>query len=301
MALAVIGVDVGGTTIKAARVDAAGRRHALPPVPTPLGADAVVAAVTDVVGRLRADDGSIPAVGVVVPGLVDAERGVAVLSENLQWRDAPLRDRIAEATGLRVALDHDVRAAARAELEAGDEQELAVLVIGTGIAAGLVVDGRLLDARGAAGEIGHSIVVPDGPSCVCGARGCLEAIASAASIARAYTERSGRPAAGAAEVLAAAEAGDPVARSVWAEAVDALAVAVHQLVSILGSRTVAIAGGLSLAGEALLAPLRERVAARITLQAAPELRLARVGVEGGLLGAIAIAQRLAAQIEQERA
>ncbi len=294
----VIGVDVGGTTIKAARLDASGARHALPPVATPLGADAVVDAVVDVVERLRAEDPSIAAVGVVVPGLVDAERGIAVLSENLRWRDAPLRDRIAAATGLPTALDHDVRAAAGAELELGGERDMAVLVIGTGIAAGLVVDGALLDARGAAGEVGHSIVLPDGPACVCGSHGCLEAVASAAAIARAYATRSGAPTTGAAEVLAAAGRGDPLAQEVWAEAVEALAVAVRQLVAIAGSRTIAIAGGLSLAGEALLGPLRERVAATLSLQAMPELRVAHVGVDGGMLGAIAIAQHLAARDPQ---
>ena len=102
----VIAVDVGGTTIKAARIDAAGHAHPLPAIPTPIGADAVVQAVADAVARLREGDAAVEAVGVVVPGIVDAERGIGVFSENLLWRDAPLRDRISTATGLPVALDH---------------------------------------------------------------------------------------------------------------------------------------------------------------------------------------------------
>lgn len=292
-ATAVAGVDVGGTTIKAARTDAQGTVHRLAPVPTPIGGDAVIDAVLAVIGRLRADDPSIAAAGVVVPGLVDAEHGIAVLSENLHWRDVPMRDRIARAARLPVALDHDVRAAARAEQRRSGERDLAVLAVGTGIAAGLVVDGRLLDAAGAAGEIGHSIVLADGPECVCGSRGCLEAVASAAAIARSYAVRSGGAVDGASAVLALAQQGDTLAQQVWDEAIGALAIGVRQLVAIVGTRTVAIAGGLSLAGDALLVPLRERVAATLTLQAQPELRRAHVGAEGGLLGAIDLARALA--------
>lgn len=290
----VIAVDVGGTTIKAAHVDGDGVIHVLPPEPTPLGADAVITVVATIIERLRAAAPTAAAVGVVVPGIVDAERGMAVLSENLHWKDVPMRDRLERATGMPVALDHDVRAAARAERHATGDRDLAVLVIGTGIAAGLVVDGHLLDAGGTAGEIGHSIVVPGGAACVCGSRGCLEAVASAAAIARIYSARSGTVVDGAAAVLTLAQAGDRYAQQTWDEAIEALAVAVRQLVAVVGSRTVAIAGGLSLAGEALLAPLRERVAATLTLQAPPQLRVAHVGADGGLFGAIDIARTLVA-------
>lgn len=293
----VIAVDVGGTTIKAARIDAAGHAHPLPAIPTPIGADAVVQAVADAVARLREGDAAVEAVGVVVPGIVDAERGIGVFSENLLWRDAPLRDRISTATGLPVALDHDVRAAARAEQVRSDERDLAVLVVGTGIAAGLIVDGRLLEAGGMAGEIGHSIVVPDGPACVCGSHGCLEAIASAAGIVRAYRAATGEQLDGAAAVLARAQQGDVHAQRAWDSAVDAFAIALRQLVALVGSRTVAIAGGLSLAGDALLDPLRERVTATFSLQEVPELRIAQVGAVGGMLGAIDIARAAAAAEE----
>lgn len=292
-AAAVAAVDVGGTTIKATRLDVAGVAHPLDPVRTPIGADAVVEAVAELLGQLRAADPTIVAAGVVVPGIVDAQRGIGVLSENLRWRDAPLRDRLAEAAGLPIALDHDVRAAARAEQRIGGERDLAVLVIGTGIAAGLFCDGQLLDAGGAAGELGHSIVDAGGPECVCGSRGCLEAIASAAAIARRYTARSGDAVDGAVGVLERAQAGDAVARRVWEEAVAALAAAVRQLVAIVGTRTVAIAGGLSLAGDALLEPLRREVARGLSLQPVPVLRVAHVGAAGGLLGAVDLARALA--------
>lgn len=290
----VIAVDVGGTTIKAAHTDAEGVIHVAPPEPTPVGANAVITAVAAIIERLRTAEPRATAAGVVVPGIVDAERGIAVLSENLHWNDVPMRERLERATGMPVALDHDVRAAARAEQHASGDRDLAVLVIGTGIAAGFFVDGHLLQAGGAAGEIGHSIVVPGGAACVCGSRGCLEAVASAAAIGRTYSARSGTVVDGAAAVLTLAQAGDALAQQIWDEAIDALAAAVRQLVAIVGSRTVVIAGGLSLAGEALLAPLRERVAATLTLQATPELRVAHVGADGGLLGAIDIARTLAA-------
>src|SRR5690606_16429772 len=137
--------------------------------------------------------------GVVVPGIVDADAGIGVFSSNLSWSDAPIRDLARAEFALPVAFDHDVRAASWAEYRIGGAREYAnavVIVIGTGIAGAILVDGEPYTAGGYAGEIGHSPIA-DGPPCPCGARGCLETVASAGAIARRYTETTGIEAGGA--------------------------------------------------------------------------------------------------------
>ena len=159
--------------------------------------------------------------------------------------------------------------------------DVVYLSIGTGIAAGIVLGGRLHAGDGYAGEIGHTPAGHDEP-CACGGSGCLEAIASAAAIARRYTARSGRPAAGAAEVLAA---GDPDALAVWDEALDALAAALAWIASVLAPEAVVIGGGLSRAGAALFDPLNDRLARHLTFQRVPRLVPAALGDRAGCIGA----------------
>ena len=211
----VLGVDVGGTDTKAALVDGdAVEYRSQPTPPTPEG---IVEAIAALAGDARA-------IGLAVPGVVDDANGVAVWSENLGWSDVPFAALLTERCGLPTVLGHDVRTAALAETRLGAARgmtDVVYLSIGTGIAAGIVLGGRLHAGGGYAGEIGHTDAGHDEP-CACGGRGCLEAIASAAAIARRYTARSGRPVAGAKEVL---QAGDADALAVWDEALDALAAA----------------------------------------------------------------------------
>ncbi|WP_420113432.1 ROK family protein, partial [Pseudactinotalea sp.] len=199
-------LDVGGTEIKSAVLDGAGRLS--PPVhsATPRGAD-VVGRVVDAVAahaeQARLLQPDLGAVGLVVPGIVDAERRVAVFSENLEWHDVPFPALVAERTGLPVGFGHDVATAGRAEVELGaahGAHDAAVVIVGTGVAAALFVEGAPLLAHGWAGELGHSVVNPAGPACVCGANGCLEAIASTAAIARRYAAATGTSVAGSREV-----------------------------------------------------------------------------------------------------
>jgi glucokinase len=199
--------------------------------------------------------------------------------------------------GIPVAVEHDVTAAGLAEWRLGAGRgvnDLLVVVIGTGIAAVVVAGGRLVrGGRGQAGELGHIPVVPDGPVCVCGQRGCLEAVASASAIARSYGSRTGRPVPGSREVLAALQAGDPDAHSVWDAAVDALATSLLCAIGLLGCSRVVIGGGLADAGEALLDPLRQRLAERRTVQVLPEIVPAALGLRAGVIGAGLAARDLA--------
>jgi glucokinase len=291
-----IGVDVGGTTTKAALVDAGGRIVETRRFPTPgssreTGTDHVaevvgsVAAVTKELGD-RAP-GGVEALGVAVPGLVDDQRGVAVWSENLRWRDVPLRELLTEQTGVPVRVGHDVRAGAVAEVRLGAARgadDAVFLPVGTGIAAALVIGGRFHTGDGFAGEIGHVSTGRTEP-CACGGRGCLETLASAAAIARRYADATGRRVAGAAEVLQRLEHGDRDAARVWDDAVGLLAWGVTVLVGVLAPEVVVVGGGLAEAGERLLGPLRSGVEARLTFQRPPRIVRSEFGDLAGCLGA----------------
>ena len=296
-----VACDVGGTGIKAGLVDSAGRVHRAVTVPTPVvdgDGDATAKAILDQVAELISElaAGEAPAgVGVIVPGLVDTATGTAVYAENLGWRDVPFVDRLTEASGLPVAFDHDVRSAGLAEQRFGagrGYRDVAFVPIGTGISAALMLDGRPYRSAWA-GEIGH-IDVGSGLPCPCGARGCLETVASAAAIARRYTERSGRPVAGALDVAGRLGAdtgdGDADARAVWDEAVDALAFVLAVTAGVVAPELIIIGGGLSGAGAVLLEPLRKEVARRVTPpQLQPQLVGAALGEQAGLLGAALLA------------
>jgi len=297
----VIAFDVGGTDIKSGLVDAAGAMRGLQRTPTPpLGADPA-AALVDELARLadglRARHPEIlpVAAGLVVPGIVDADAGVGVFASNLGWRDAPLRELAAARLGLPVAFDHDVGTAAWAEHRIGAAREyddVVVLVIGTGIAGAVLAGGRPYAAGGYAGEFGHSPVADD-PVCPCGARGCLEAIASAGAIVRRYTAATGDEPRGAEDVIARAVAGDAVAARVWGEALDALALSLAQITAMLAPEAVIIGGGLSRAGGALFDELRARLAARLSFHRAPLLRPAELHGDAGIIGAALRAREIA--------
>jgi len=297
----VLAFDVGGTDTKSAIVDADGRVLGLRRTPTPLDGDRTAEAVVGLVAELAAElraahPGPRPvAAGLLVPGIVDAERGVGVYASNLGWHDAPIRDLAEAALGLPLAFHHDVTAASWAEHRLGAARaydDVVVLVIGTGIAGSLILDGRPHLGGGYAGEIGHSPVA-EGPRCACGARGCLEAIASAGAIARRYAERTGVEVDGARGVLARAEDGDADAREVWESAVDALGFAVAQLAATVAPEAIVIGGGLSRAGDALFAPLASRVNERLSFHRRPLLVPAQLGGDAGLLGAALIARESA--------
>jgi glucokinase len=288
----VVAIDVGGTDTKAAVVGAGGAVLASRSLPTPRAGPETGERVIDLVVQLVEEFGAgSAAVGLVVPGLVDERRGVGVSSENLDWRDVPFVDAIQERCGLPTVLGHDVRAGGLAESRLGAARgvrDALFMPIGTGIAAAVILGGRLHAADGYAGEIGHTDVGHDEP-CACGRRGCLEAIASAAAIARRYAERT-RRAATAQQVVAAAQAGDPVAIAVWDDALDALAASLAWVASVLAPEVVVIGGGLSRAGGALLDPLAERLGQRLTfIQRTPRLVPAELGDRAGCLGAALLA------------
>lgn len=302
---AVIALDVGGTDIKSALV-ARGTHPDTPDeivvervVPTcaAQGPDASVAAVLSAVEVLRAE---VPAgyqvrgVGLAVPGTVDEAAGVVLNAENLDWVDLPLRQVVADATGLPVGFGHDVRAGGLAEARLGagrGEPDHAYVSVGTGIAAAIVLRGEVYAGRGFAGELGHG-GVRGGTRCPCGGSGCAETYASAAGMARSYRELTGasvREVPGSAEVLARAKAGDAVAREVWDRAVDRLGELVAATVRVLALPVVVIGGGLVRAGDDLMVPLDAAVRSYLTIHPAPRLVPAVLGSAAGTYGATVLA------------
>ncbi|MCU1681473.1 MAG: hypothetical protein JWQ81_2212 [Amycolatopsis sp.] len=295
----VAAIDVGGTTVKAAVYETAGERPELVAgsrTATELSgspAESVAYQVARLVGELTAAVGPVRAAGVVVPGIVDEQAGIARFSANLGWRDAPLRDMLRERLPVPVAFGHDVTAGGLAEYRIGAARgcaSAAFVPVGTGIAAALVLDGVPYRAGGLAGEFGH-IDVGHALTCGCGATGCLEAIASASALGRRYAERTGLPAEGSLPVIEAAVAGDPDAEQVLGEAMAGLAQGIRILASLLAPEVVVLGGGL-FSAEGLLGRVRALVDEKLPFQRKPELRVAALGDEAGCLGAALLAADL---------
>ncbi|MFB7007771.1 MULTISPECIES: ROK family protein [unclassified Streptomyces] len=293
----VIALDVGGTGMKAALVGADGALlyEARRATGRERGPDAVVESILAFAADLRAYGEehlgeSAVAAGVAVPGIVDAENGIALYASNLGWRDVPMRDLLgARLGGVPVALGHDVRTGGLAEgrIGAGKGADRFLFVpLGTGIAGAIGIAGTIESgAHGYAGEIGHIVVRPDGPECGCGQRGCLETLASASAVTRAWAAVSGDPTADAADCAKAVESGDPAAVEVWRNAVDALAAGLVTALTLLDPRALIIGGGLAEAGETLFTPLRAAVEERVTFQKLPHIVPAALGDTAGCLGA----------------
>ena len=286
----VLAADVGGTVTKVSVVDGTGRVSPPVRIRTPSGTsdtprdilDAISATASNIPGADR-----VAAAGVALPGIFDEERGIGIWSENLDWHDVDFRSLAPERLQLPSTVSHDVRAAALAELRLGAAtglRDAAVITLGTGIAAAVIVDGTPRVSGGYAGEIGHAVVDPTGEPCLCGNRGCLEATASAAAIARRYGDASGTPVAGARDVLERAQSGNPTAQRIWSSAIDALALGISHLSAVIAPQAIVIGGGLSEAGDALFVPLQERLNERFRLRPTPLLR-AFLGEDAGVIGA----------------
>lgn len=302
----IVGIDVGGTSAKAAAMGDDGRTESIESVPT--GADREPDELLDQLAGLArkvATGRKISALGLGVPGLLDLERGVCVFSGNLNWREVAVGPGLSRRLGAPVHIDNDVNVAALGEFSRGGAKgcrDFIYITVGTGIGAGLYCDGRLLRGpRWVAGEVGHMVMDPEGPDCTCGSRGCLEALASATAIAR-----EGRAAAlahpesklagreiDAALVAKLAREGDCQARQVWQQAMAWLGIGVANLVNIFNPQLVIIGGGVSLAGEDLLRPVEDKIKELAMPVQREFVRLVRstLGDKAGVWGALELASR----------
>jgi glucokinase len=264
-----LGIDLGGTNIKGVVLDLpdgslTGARvlgEASTPTPTAHEPVMVMDAIAQLGLELISAHGPVDAAGVGVPGLYDADAGTIVLFPNLPgpWLGQPLRDRMSRAWGVPAVLINDARAFTLAEVRLGaaaGRSTVVCVTLGTGVGGGVVIDGRLrAGPHGRAGELGHQVLLPGGPPCGCGNAGCAE------SVARADVLAAGAGTETAQEAYDAARAGDPRARAAVAAVAGHLGHALGNLVTVLIPERIVIGGGIADAGEVLLAPLREAIAA----------------------------------------
>lgn len=284
-----IGIDTGGTTIKAAIVDENGTVCDTQNVPTPSDPQRLIDSAEQIVNtfleRLNTDgvrngdttvrpSDLITTVGFDVPGIVNDVEGIAEFSANLGWKDFPARDQLSERIGRPVAFGHDVRTGALAESYwGGGHANFFFIAIGTGIATVLVLDSTPVSTGGWIGELGQIPTASDDGNVV-----VLEQICGAAAIAQRAHARGLVPAdAGAIDVYALSDAGDPEAADVINSAIHALADALAPIVAAIGPIPIVIGGGLANRGQDLIDHIRAELDAALGIIPTPDIEAAHLG------------------------
>lgn len=300
-----LGIDLGGTKIGTGLVNLNGEVVAEDYRPTEAhkGLDAVIermiAAGREVIARAAVPHDQIVAIGVGAPGPMNIPEGILVEPPNLPgWRNVPIRRLMQDALHLPTYLENDANAAGIGEYLYGagrGTRHMIYVTVSTGIGGGLILNGKIYHGvTGGAGEIGHMTVLPNGPRCGCGNRGCLEALASGTAIARegqALLER-GVPTLITAPVTAkgvveAMRQGDPYAREIVEQAMYYLGIGMANMVNLFNPELIVIGGGLSHIGDTLLAPVQRGIATHAFSSAAQQVRvcLAELGDQVGIVGA----------------
>lgn len=311
-----IGVDIGGTKIAAGVVDEDGRIIAKTRRDTdPRDSSSVDRGVVEVCREL-ADTYDIGAIGLAAPGFVSSDQATVLFTPNLPWRDHRLRDIVAQDIGddMKIVVENDANAAGWAEFQFGaarDVDDMLLLTIGTGLGGALVVGGHLVRGTwGVAAEVGHLRVVPGGHYCGCGHEGCWEQYASGSALVRdAQSALITQPGRGARllelaggeaddltgpQVTQAAQEGDPLAVELLAELGRWIGEGSASVSALLDPAIVVIGGGVSAAGELLLAPARCAFLDQLSARGhRPEatFALASMGNDAGIVGAADLARR----------
>ncbi len=246
----------------------------------------------------------VAAAGATVPGLVDQETGVCVLAPNLDWRDVPVRDALQDELRMPVVVNNITQASAVAEGRVGAARGVRSYVwlyVGSGVGAGIVVDGRLFHGQsGFSGEIGHCPVSDDGPPCGCGRRGCLETVASTMAIIRAAEEAIGGKQAtrlqqvegplSMAALAAAAVQGDAVAKRILGQASEHLGRGISFLLNILNPEMIVLGGPVIEAGEPFLREVRASVVRHALLPRGVAIVPSTLGDRAELTGSVLLAE-----------
>ncbi|MEE2031539.1 ROK family protein [Rhodococcus chondri] len=308
-----IGIDVGGSTIRAAVVDSDGVVVDSIRAPTP-GSVPVLETTLHRTVRHLAERNDVSGVGVAIAGFVSADRRTVRFAPHLPWVNAPVADRLTDRFGLPVVLEHDANAAAWAEYRFGAAagSRIAVVVaLGTGIGAALLLDGRIFrGAHGIAPELGHLRVVPDGRPCACGKRGCWERYCSGTALVDIAVEmlaadpgRSQLAADAAADpgsltgrrIAGAAHDGDALAVAAMAEFARWLGLGLSMVADVYDPELVVIGGGVSGSASLFLDDARDHYAAAATgagHRPLARVRAAQLGDAAGLIGAALLAGEL---------
>jgi glucokinase len=306
-----VGVDLGGTNIKAGLLDAEANVKTQLSIPTQVdaGREQVITNIATAAERAIADagvgPGEVVGIGIGSPGPLSHRQGTIINPGNLPClQNVPIREIMTERTGIKTTLENDANAAAWGEFWAGagkDVSDLVMFTLGTGVGGGIITDGKLLRGHFEnAAELGHMPVIPDGRECSCGQKGCVEAYSSAYFVARhaedlitggRASSLKARMDAGemlkAEHIVEAAKAGDEVAVEVWDKACYCLGVATVLAQHVTNPQRVVLAGGMIAAGDFLLDRIRQyaKDLAWKLLDDRPEISFATLGDDAGFIGA----------------
>ncbi|EYD77221.1 hypothetical protein Rumeso_01168 [Rubellimicrobium mesophilum DSM 19309] len=277
---AAIGIDIGGTHLRAALVSSKGTILAQRRVATRREPEAVLADCLALVAELRVPEAV--GVGIGVPGRVDAERREVLSGGYVDLSGMPFAERVQEATGLRVLVENDAAMALLAEQAFGAARgcgNAVLLTIGTGIGGAMLERGRLLRGKRTAGQLGHLVMEPEGLSCLCGRRGCLETVSSGTALGRLVAEAGLSAGTRAGDLLARAE--EPAARAVLRAWAGPLRRAVDSLAAALDPEVVLLGGGLGAEAVAALGALPSSGSPWFGVP----VRATALGDEAGVIGA----------------
>ena len=307
-----IGVDIGGTNIKVVLVDLREGNvidRTILKTSTKSGADTIVTEVATtlatMIHKAKEDGIQVGVVGVGCAGAIDVKKGSVLVSPNLPgWEGFPLQEKLIEILEIPVWVFNDVDCIGYAEYCLGGRTELGnflCIALGTGVGGSLIIGGRVwTEGSTTAGEIGHMTIQPDGEQCLCGNRGCLETLASAgwlirraekhlqqgvSSTLKACLERTGSLEAE--SIQQAAQEGDSLARELFNLVGTSLAIAIANVIQLLGIQSVVIAGGLAHAWDFFIGPLEKELNHRLTMVRPREIKVVRteLGHHVGALGA----------------
>ena len=306
-----VGIDLGGTFIKAGVVDEEYHILAKSSVPSQVDgddeglADRIAQAATMAMEQLGLTIADISSVGVGTPGAVDAKNGVVVYANNLGFRNTPLGQYLEDRLHTTVYLENDANVAAYGETLAGAAagyQDVVVITLGTGVGGGIIIDGKIYRGFNQfGGELGHMVIQYGGRQCTCGRKGCIEAYASATGLINMTKEAmEAHPESGLWKIAPTLDqvdgktaydgmrAGDPVAIQVVDTYQNYLGAGLTNFVNIFQPEVLLIGGGICKEGETLLAPLREYIAREaysIEGQPTCQLRVCKLGNDAGTIGA----------------
>ncbi|SSC11566.1 Transcriptional regulator/sugar kinase [Mesotoga infera] len=304
-----IGLDIGGTKILGALFDEEGKiiKRSKKQSKADRGEEVIFGQVCKVIDSLRDDSGRLVAIGAGVPGVID--RGRILFSPNLSWKDYPLEEKLVQRYSVPAYIGNDANVSLLGVWKHGIGKGCSNLVgffVGTGIGGGIVINGSIFGgSTGGAGEIGHMIVLPDGPLCGCGARGCLESLASKTAITKIFRSQIARGRKTYFEDLLSREGyvlksshlkeayvgGDSLTVEVMDRAADYLGIATASVINLLNPQLVVFGGGVI---EAMGELMIERIKAKASELAIPGLfsacriELSELGDDASLFGAISL-------------
>jgi glucokinase len=303
-----IGIDLGGTKTKTILADAALEVLDEVTIPTDMTSEeTIINGLLQTISRVKGAQ-AVRAIGIATPGQLDRERGIAIQAPSMGWHDVPLVARVAGHFGIPAFIENDINVAALGEftLQKAHGASAVYINVGTGIGAGVIMDGRLyVGQNGYAGEFGHLTMVPGGPLCNCGNRGCLEAIAAgpaiaarAAQVAMTRTDSALHPKAlegtlTAKDVAVAAEQGDATAVAILSDTGNYLGRAVADLAALFDPGTVIFGGSVVLNSPYIWDAMLQEAQSHLfpIIFAKTQFIKARLGSRSGAIGAVILAQQ----------